>query len=243
MLPVPASKRAGRRLVRGLLEGDVVDHVAAALPGRHRLEDVRLAEQGADAGRREHLVPGERSRSRSRAPGRRPACARRPARRRRSTRAPCRCAICDHLARGHDRPERVRDLGERDDPRPRAEQRLVLLEDRPGRASSTGATRRRAPFSAAELLPGDDVGVVLEPGDDDLVARADVAAAPALRDQVDRLGRAADEDDLSDRRRVEEAAHLVARRPRRRRWRARPARARRGGCWSSRARRSRRGGR
>jgi hypothetical protein len=62
--------------------------------------------------------------------------------------------------------------------------------------SSTGATRRRAPFSAAELLPRDDVGVVLEPRDDDLVARADVAAPPALRDQVDRLGRAAHEDDL-----------------------------------------------
>ena len=48
----------------------------------------------------------------------------------------------------------------------------------------------------AELLPRDDVGVVLEPRDDDLVAGADVAAAPALRDEVDSLGRAAHEDDV-----------------------------------------------
>ena len=49
----------------------------------------------------------------------------------------------------------------------------------------------------AELLPRNDVGVVLEPGDDDLVARADVAAPPALGHEVDALGGAAHEDDLA----------------------------------------------
>ena len=48
----------------------------------------------------------------------------------------------------------------------------------------------------AELLPGHDVGVVLEVRDDDLVALADVAPAPGLRDEVDALGGAAHEDDL-----------------------------------------------
>ena len=49
----------------------------------------------------------------------------------------------------------------------------------------------------AQLLPRHDVRVVLEVGEDDLVARADVAPAPALRDEVDALGRAAHEDDLA----------------------------------------------
>jgi hypothetical protein len=48
--------------------------------------------------------------------------------------------------------------------------------------------------------------VVLDPGDDDLVALLPIAAAPALGDEVDGLGGAADEDDLLRGRRVEEAA-------------------------------------
>jgi hypothetical protein len=53
--------------------------------------------------------------------------------------------------------------------------------------------------------------VVLEPGDDDLVTCVDVAAAPALSNEVDAFGRATHEDDVFDRRCVDEAAHLVAR--------------------------------
>ena len=77
--------------------------------------------------------------------------------------------------------------------------------------SSTGIDAQLRALLGGELLPGHDVGVVLQVRDDDLVARADVRAAPALRDQVDGLGRAAHEDDLVCRRRVEERAHLVAR--------------------------------
>ena len=52
---------------------------------------------------------------------------------------------------------------------------------------------------------------MLEPGDDDLVVLADVLAAPALRDEVDGLGCAADEHDLVRGRRAKKAAHLFAR--------------------------------
>ena len=34
-------------------------------------------------------------------------------------------------------------------------------------------------FLGGQLLPGDDVGVVLQPGDDDFVARADVSGVPS----------------------------------------------------------------
>ena len=53
--------------------------------------------------------------------------------------------------------------------------------------------------------------MVLELRDHDDVARAEVVGSPGVRDEVDRLGRAAREDDLARRRRVQEAAHLLAR--------------------------------
>src|SRR5204863_7166589 len=46
---------SGWWLVRRLLEGDVRDHVSAALPRRHRLKDISLAVHDADAGRSEDL--------------------------------------------------------------------------------------------------------------------------------------------------------------------------------------------
>ena len=60
---------------------------------------------------------------------------------------------------------------------------------------STGATLQHGALLGGELLPGHDVGVVLEMRDDDLVALVDVAAAPRLGDEVDALRRAAHEDD------------------------------------------------
>src|SRR5579872_3506140 len=51
---------------------------------------------------------------------------------------------------------------------------------------------------------------MLEPGNDDFIALADVLAAPALCDEIDALGCAANEDDFFGRRRVEEAADLFA---------------------------------
>ena len=55
-----AGLEAVRRLLElGLLEGDVEDHVAAALPGRHRRRAARSGLQHADAGRPIGLVAGE----------------------------------------------------------------------------------------------------------------------------------------------------------------------------------------
>ena len=55
----------------------------------------------------------------------------------------------------------------------------------------------RRPGLLANELPRDDVGVVLHPGEHDLVARPEVGAAPALGDEVDALGAAAREDHLA----------------------------------------------
>jgi hypothetical protein len=62
----------------------------------------------------------------------------------------------------------------------------------------------------AQHLPGNDVGVMLQPGDDDLVVLLDVAPSPALRHQVDGLGGSADKDNLARGSGIEEAARLLA---------------------------------
>ena len=59
-----------------------------------------------------------------------------------------------------------------------------------------GTTRSIAPLLVAEHLPGHDVRVVLQSGDQDLVAGSDILAAVGLGDQVNAFGGAAHEDDL-----------------------------------------------
>ena len=59
MFGVPASNLYGSGVVGRLLERDRLDHVAAALIRRHRLEQLRLAVQHADAGRAVQLVARE----------------------------------------------------------------------------------------------------------------------------------------------------------------------------------------
>ena len=127
-------------------------------------------------------------------------------------------------------PERVRDVGEGDQLRPEAQQHLEDVE------AEDAVVGDRDELEVAvdlldEELPRDEVGVVLHLGQDDRVAPADVAAAPAVGDEVDRLGGVADEDDLVRVGRVDEAGDLRARAPRRRRSRARRSRRCRGGRW------------
>ncbi len=107
-----------------------------------------------------------------------------------------------------DRPERVGDEVRGDDlDVPEAvelvEPQLTPVVDRD--QPEVGACPLR------DVLPGNEVRVVLELGREDDVAGAEVRQAPRVRDEVDRLGRVADEDDLALRRRVDERASLLAR--------------------------------
>src|SRR5215212_4421620 len=49
-------------------------------------------------------------------------------------------------------------------------------------------------FLNCELLPGDEVRVMLESSDDDLISRADIRATICRCNEIDRLGRSTSED-------------------------------------------------
>src|SRR5258708_12806033 len=114
-----------------------------------------------------------------------------------------------HLLRGGDGAKGVRDLGDGDEARPGTEQLLVLLEDDLTAIVDRGDTQMGA-LLCAQHLPGNDVGMVFNPTDDDLVVLADVAPAPTLRHEIDRFGRTADEYDLLCRRGIEKMRYLLA---------------------------------
>ena len=134
-------RRAGLELVRqlvvgGLLEGHREDHVAAALPRRHRLEQRLAPVEHADAGRAVHLVAGEGVEVAAERAHVDRASAAPPARRRRApprrARARPRRCVCD---RQH-RAERVRDV----------------RHARPGACAATAAARTSSSIELAAAV-------------------------------------------------------------------------------------------
>ena len=175
---------------------------------------------------------GAERRARPRPCGTRPAI-RRSARPRRR-----RCASATISATGIDGAERVRQVHDRDDLRPRRQQprRTRPSPGRRGRRSARPSASR--PSRSQSSCHGTMFEWCSIAGDEHFVAGADVGVAPRARDQVDALGGVAGEDDFAHRRRVDERAHLLPRAFVRRRSRARSARARRDGRWRCRARSS-----
>ena len=134
----------------------------------------------------------------------------------------------DELLDRVDRPERVRDVVRRDDlDRCPARRSRRASRDRARPPRSSGIIASFAPGPAGDVLPRHEVRVVLELGDDDEVAGAEVVHPPRVRDEVDRLGRVADEDDLAHVGCVEQARAPSRARSRAPRSRARRARRRR----------------
>ena len=58
-IPRAGFKSLRRRLIEGLLEGHILNHVSPALPRRHLIQHFGLPINYTDAGRRKDLVPGE----------------------------------------------------------------------------------------------------------------------------------------------------------------------------------------
>ena len=187
----------GRLGELGLVVADAGDHVPAAEERRHRLEQLAAAVQHADAGRPVGLVTG---------PGVEVGAERGDVDR--QVRDGLR-AVDQHERAGGvrelgdlgdrvDRAEHVGDVADREQLRPAREQVAERLHVEQARVGDRHVGQLRA-LLGAQQLPRHEVGVVLHLRDDHEVAGADVGAAPAVGDEVDRLGRVAREDRLAGR--------------------------------------------
>ena len=127
--------------------------------------------------------------------------------------------------RGHTRPaghgaelgggvheaERVRGVREREELRSGCQQAAGGHQIERGAIFQNGNIFDFRPGLAGEVEPWKQVAVVLHLCEEDRVARADVFAPPRVGHEVDRLGRAASEDDLLRADRVHESGHIRAR--------------------------------
>ena len=180
------------------------------LEGLHRPQELHASPERADARRAAHLVGREREEVTA-------ECLHVDGAMRRGL-----CSVDDHdrasLMRPSrepldriDRAERVRDEVVGDD------LDVAVARDRVevGEVELAVVVERDHPELGArplrDVLPRHEVRVVLELRDDDDVAWAEVAQTPGVGDEVQPLGRAADEDDLTRRRRVDEARDLLPR--------------------------------
>ena len=185
----------GQIVVCGFLKCDFLDHLAAAAPWGHAVEDFLPAPEDADAGRGVDLVTGKseeidaerlhvdaamagglgsvdhHQRARLSGGG-------------------------GHFRDGIDGAEGVRNPSQRKQfHRAFQEGEEGGLIKRPVFEAGDDLEDGAGPF--AEHLPGDDIRVVFEGGDEDFIAGLDAAGKrEALGDQVDGIGGAGGEDDL-----------------------------------------------
>ena len=193
-------RRAGFELERqlvvgGFFESDFLDHLAAAAPWRQGVENFRAAPEHADAGRGVDLVAGKREEIDA-------------------ERLHVDADVGDGL-RGvdqHERPgvfrgaghfrdridgaEGVGNPGEREDFRALVEQgKERVLVQRAVLVAGNHLENRAG--ALAEHLPRNDVGMVLQRGNEDFIARLDPAGKPEdVGDEIDAIGGAGGEDHL-----------------------------------------------
>ena len=142
------------------VEAHVADHLAPGQERRHRFEQLASRPQGADAGRPEHLVPGEGDEVGPHGPvrrlagggrtGRRP---RAPARRRRGRRRPAvahRGQGAEHVGSGGDGQQ----LG--------AVEELVQVVQIEGAVGAEAQEPELVALFLSQLQPGDEIGMVLD---------------------------------------------------------------------------------
>ena len=196
-------------MIDSFLEGHVGDHIAAALPRRHRLKYIQLPEYHPDPGRGKDLMTRKDIEV---------AIVQlhihRNVRHRLSPvhDSQCPVTVCDrdHLRDRSHCPECVRNLCHRHKLCMRVKELLILFQDNLTIVVHRSHPKLCALFSA-QHLPGNDVRMMLEPGDNDLIILLDIAASPTLRDQIDALGRPAHKDDFLCGRCVQEPSNSFPR--------------------------------
>jgi len=192
-------RRTGLEFFRRILvsrfgKGDVADHVTPALPGGHGFEERGLAIEGANAGGAENLVAGEDKKvdvERRNVDGH----VRRRLRGIDQDRHPEGMGDGDDLLNRIDCAEGVGDMSNRDQFGASAEQGGKLVENQFSTVVDRSDTQDCARL-LGEKLPWHDIGVVFDGRDDNLVARSDMFATVALRNEVDRFRGATKKDNF-----------------------------------------------
>ena len=208
---MPASNFAGSSPQVVSVVADVADHVPADQERLHREQQLRAAPEEADPARAAHLVARDgdevgAERLDVEAHVRRRLRARRTRGSRRA-RAPTRRARGMSLIVPSELETKPAATTFTLPPRASGRGRRAAAR----RASSSGIEPELGARALRDVLPRHEVRVVLELGREHDVAGAEVREPPGVGDEVDRLGRVADEDDLARRRRVDERARLLAR--------------------------------
>ena len=103
--------------------------------------------------------------------------------------------------------EHIGHMRDRDDLGALGEELLEFLERERPSSSTLDPFQDRA-LALAQEMPGDDVGMMLHHGQDDLVALADMRETERGGDEIDRLRRAARKDDFVGGAGIEEAPHV-----------------------------------
>jgi len=116
----------------------------------------------------------------------------------------------DHFLCRRHCPECIRDLRQRYEPRFRRQQLRIFLQNHLAAVIDRSNPQDRAHIGA-EHLPRHDIGVMFEPGDDDLVAFPHITAAPGLGHEIDGFSRAARENNVVEGSRAKEAADFFTR--------------------------------
>ena len=169
MSGVPRLELVGQVIVGGaFLEADTANHLASALIGRHRLEELRLADQRAYSGRSVDLVAGEGIEVAVQVKH-----VHREVRGGLGTVHQHPCSRCvrgrAHLLDGVDGAERVGQVDDRYEAGALTEQAEVRLEIELSFVADGNHPQARSAL-LAQHLPRHDVGVMLHVRDEDFIA-------------------------------------------------------------------------
>ena len=199
----------GQVVVGRFLEGDGKDHVAAALPGGHGFQVLRLGVEHAHAGRAIHLV-GRAGEEIHVELGNVDGHVGRALRTIQQHGHADGVGFRDDFFDGINGAEGVGNVHHGNELRALVQERIEFFHDHFARIVDRHDLEHGTGF-LAEHLPRHDVGVVLHVGDEDLVALADVLAAVGLGHDVDGLGRAARKHNLAGDMAADELRDLLAR--------------------------------
>src|SRR5215470_12740133 len=203
-----AGLEAPRQVVPlGMIDPHFLDHLAPAPRRLEGFQDLPSSVENADAGGPEHLVAGEDVEVRAHR-GEVEGQVRRALGAVQEHEGPNLVRAPDDLGHGIDRPQDIGNVGGRHHPSARREETGEGFHVEEALAYHRHGLEDGAVVAAGHL-PGNEVGVMLHLGDDDLVAGPE-RPPHALGNQVDRLRGAAREDDLLAVPRPHEAAHGIA---------------------------------